>query len=72
MGAAGTPLLFEGPWALFRMFDRATLESLGSPDRFRATFQIDGKPVRYEVTASSVQNPFRLSEMQAFRCPATL
>ena len=71
-GAAGTPLLFEGPWALFRMFDRGTIEPTGSPDRFRVTFQIDGKSMRYEVTASSVQNPFRLNEMQAFRCPATL
>ena len=33
---------------------------------------LDGKRARLEVTASSVFNPFRLREMQQFRCPAAL
>ena len=69
---SGTSMVFEGPWALHRMFDRATIEPLGGPDKFRATFQFDGKPVRVEVIASSVQNPFRFAELQTFRCPTTL
>ncbi len=31
---------------------------------------IDGKRARLEVTSSSVLNPFRMREMQQFRCPA--
>ena len=69
---SSTDLVFEGAWALHRLFDRATIEPLGGPDKFRATFDFDGKSVRIEVTASSVQNPFRMPELQSFRCPVTL
>ncbi len=65
-------LLFEGPWALFRMFDRAQIESSGQPDKFRATFSVDGKRVQFDVATSSVRNPFRLPDLQAFQCPRGL
>lgn len=63
---------FEGPWALFRMFDRARITPSGQPERFRATFQFGGRSLAFDVTAHSVQNPFRLPELQAFKCPAKL
>ena len=69
-GASGQ--LFEGPWALFRMFDRVRMESAGQPERFLVTFDIDGRKARFEVRASSVQNPFRLPELQQFQCPGAL
>ncbi len=62
----------EGPWALFRLFDRLQLESAGAPERFRATFNIDGRKAVFDVTASSVRNPFRLRELEEFSCPAKL
>ncbi len=62
----------EGPWALFRMFDRVQIESLGQPERFKATFNIDGRKATFEVTTSSVLNPFKMSEMSAFSCPTKL
>lgn len=62
----------EGPWALFRLFDRAKVEGLGAPEKFRVVFDVDGRSATFEVTASSVQNPFRLRELSEFRCPAGL
>ena len=35
--AAGGPLSFEGPWALFRMFDRLNLQPTRQPERFIVT-----------------------------------
>ncbi len=62
----------EGPWALFRLFDKARIESLGAPEKFRVSFDVDGRGASFEVTAGSVQNPFRLRELAEFRCPGGL
>ncbi len=63
---------FEGPWALFRMFDRFEVQPGAQPEKFSVTVNLDGKRARFEVTASTVFNPFRLREMQQFRCPGAL
>ena len=65
-------LVFEGPWALYRMFDRAQIDAAGQPEKFRAVFSLDGRNIVFDVTTSSVQNPFRLADLQAFRCPSRL
>ena len=62
----------EGPWALFKLFDRQLIEPAGSPERFKTTFTIDGRKAVFVVTASSVRNPFRLPELQNFSCPGRL
>ena len=59
----------EGPWAMFRMFDRVTIAPTAQPERFNVTFTVDGRRAQFEVTASSVQNPFRLRELEQFQCP---
>jgi type VI secretion system protein ImpL len=69
-GSSGA--VFSGPWALFRMFDKVGIESLGQAERFKATFTIDGRKATFEVTTSSVLNPFRMSELAAFGCPSKL
>jgi type VI secretion system protein ImpL len=63
---------FEGPWALFRMFDRVRIAPSGQPEKFIATFMIDGRKARFEVLTSSVENPFRLRDLEQFRCPNAL
>jgi type VI secretion system protein ImpL len=69
----GTPMVFEGPWALFRLFDRFEVQSTPQqPERFVVVINLDGHRARLEVTASSVFNPFRLRELQQFRCPGAL
>jgi type VI secretion system protein ImpL len=64
--------VFEGPWALLRLFDRVKIEPTNVPERFRATFDVDGRKAVFEVTANSVRNPFRLRELNEFACPAGL
>jgi type VI secretion system protein ImpL len=59
----------EGPWALFRMFDRVTISPTAQAERFNVTFTVDGRRTQFEVTANSVQNPFRLRELEQFQCP---
>ena len=64
--------VFEGPWALFRMFDNVQINSTPQSEKFIATFNINDKKAQFEVITSSVQNPFRLQELQDFKCPAKL
>jgi type VI secretion system protein ImpL len=59
----------NGAWALFRLLDRMQVEPGQTPERFRVTFAVDGRRATYDVTTGSVQNPFRLRELQEFRCP---
>jgi type VI secretion system protein ImpL len=70
-GGSGTTT--EGPWALFRMFDKAArIEPGNSPEKFRVTFDVDGRKAVFEVTTSSVRNPFVLRELKDFSCPSSL
>lgn len=69
-GASGK--VFNGPWALFRLLDQAQVENTPQPERFRVTFNIDGRRARFEVTTSSVENPFRLKDLALFQCPGRL
>lgn len=62
----------EGPWALFRLLDRARIEPLGAPEKFKASFEAGGQRASFEVTAASVRNPLRLRELAEFRCPQGL
>lgn len=72
-GLSGTSgIATDGPWALFRMLDKANIEPTALPEKFRATFVVDGRSAVFEVTTSSVQNPFRLRELVDFRCPGGL
>ncbi len=70
IGAAGR--VFEGPWALFRMLDDQKFESTGQAEKFLVTFLVDGRRAQFEVSSSSVQNPFTLPALREFQCPARL
>jgi type VI secretion system protein ImpL len=69
-GSSG--LRFEGPWALFRMFDGVQIIETKQSERFVAAMTVDGKRTVFEIFASSVRNPFRLPELAQFRCPTAL
>jgi type VI secretion system protein ImpL len=62
----------EGPWAWMKTLDKAAMENTTLPDRFLVTFQAQGHKARYELRANSVNNPFRLPELESFRCPESL
>lgn len=69
-GAAG--LTTEGPWALLRLMDRLQITPGGGPERFTATYELDGRKVVFDVTSGSVQNPLRLPALRGFSCPTGL
>jgi type VI secretion system protein ImpL len=69
-GSSG--IKFEGPWALFRMFDDVKIEETKQYERFVASISVEGRRAVFEVLASSVRNPFRLPELSQFRCPVAL
>jgi type VI secretion system protein ImpL len=64
--------IVDGPWALFRLLDKAQMERGASPEKFLVTFTVDNRRARFEVTANSVQHPIRLPELQSFSCPEGL
>jgi type VI secretion system protein ImpL len=65
----GTSMLTErGPWAWFRVLDRANLQPSGRAERFLADFRVGDRSARYELIARSAYNPFKLDELHAFRC----
>jgi type VI secretion system protein ImpL len=62
----------EGPWAWFRLLDKAEIVPTTSPEVFHINFDLDGRVVTYQLRASSAFNPFRLKELEQFRCPENL
>ncbi|QBE66697.1 type VI secretion system membrane subunit TssM [Pseudoduganella lutea] len=66
--AAQGALRKEGPWAWLRMLDAGTVETTAQSERYRVTFDVDGKKAVFEMTASSVVNPFRRGVLEQFRC----
>lgn len=61
----------EGPWALFRLIDKGTLDPVSSGDRLRLGYTApDGSKATIELrTGSAAFNPFRLREINDFSCP---
>lgn len=70
--AGSSGMVTSGPWALFRMIDRLQVDAGAAPERFRATFNVNGRKASFDVTTSSVRSPFRLRELEEFTCPAGL
>jgi len=62
----------KGTWAFFQLLDESNVKRTSSADRFNVTFSVDGYIAKYELKASSVVNPFKLSDLHAFRIPGKL
>ncbi len=67
-GAQSKSISAEGPWALFRLLDKADVSSTAMPDRFKVTFNVQGLKAIFELRASSVANPFRPGALGGFQC----
>ena len=76
-GAAGTQpaelrrFEAEGPWALFRLFDKANKENAGT-QAIKATFGDGARAVTFAVRLPSDKNPFSRGGVWSFRCPVKL
>jgi type VI secretion system protein ImpL len=58
----------DGSWAWFRMMDKGVLQPTAQGERYRLTFDLEGRKVSYQLDASSVINPFKRKELEQFRC----
>jgi type VI secretion system protein ImpL len=58
----------EGPWAWFRMLDKTAVEPTPQGERYKVTFDADGRKAALELTANSVVNPFRRATLEQFKC----
>jgi len=63
---------WKGSWAIFQMLDSAKVKSSSSADKFNVTFSKDGYTAKFELKANSTMNPFKLSNLHAFRCPSKI
>ena len=70
---AGSPsqLSETGAWAWFKLLDQAQIQPGGS-GQLRVLFQLGGRQAIYELRTASGSNPFRLRELEGFRCPEQL
>jgi len=62
----------DGSWAWFRMIDKGMLEAGKQSERYTLRFDFDGRKAAFELTASSVINPFQRDMLERFRCTSML
>jgi type VI secretion system protein ImpL len=62
----------EGPWAVFRLIDRASRRQNAGPTAFLATFGDGDKATTIKIALNTEQNPFARGGVWTFRCPVTL
>jgi type VI secretion system protein ImpL len=62
----------EGPWAWFKVLDRANVAAGDRPEVFEIEFRLGERTALYELTARSAYNPFRFPELEQFSCPEAL
>jgi type VI secretion system protein ImpL len=65
----GVGMVNDGPWALYRLFDRVSFVPGADREKVRVMFDFDGRKATFDITTGSVRNPFRLPELRSFSCP---
>ena len=71
-GGNASDFVFEGPWALFHLFDRVRIEPGASPDRVQVVFDVEGRKARFEVRSSAPTNVLLRQDLEQFQCPKRL
>ncbi|MFI3135956.1 MAG: type VI secretion system membrane subunit TssM [Methylococcaceae bacterium] len=61
----------EGQWSWFKVLEMAHIQQTDQ-DKYLLTFNIDALQARYELSASSVNNPFSLNVFNAIHFPLNL
>jgi len=66
----GTPMRsLSGPWAWFKFLDGSVMKPGSRPEHFEVVFELGGRTATYELVARSAFNPFKLDQLDRFRCP---
>jgi type VI secretion system protein ImpL len=66
-GGGGPNLVTQGPWALFRLLEQASVQ-VQSDTTFLVTFDLNGRTARLLLEAASSRNPFGRNVLQGFAC----
>ena len=71
--ASGESIAREpGPWAWFRVLDKAKVTPTNRAEAFTVDFTVGGRTAHYTLTARSANNPFNFDELKLFECPEQL
>lgn len=63
-------LAYQGPWAFMQFLRDGRPTQRG--DVMQVTYIIDGRNISYDIRVNALINPFNMSELAEFRCPAGL
>lgn len=66
-GGGGPNLVTQGPWALYRLLEQATIQPQ-SDTTFLVTFDLNGRSARLVLQAASSRNPFGRNVLHGFAC----
>lgn len=61
-----------GPWALFRILDKATLHSINDTQHYNLTFNASGYTITYMLTADDAINPFIAGIINQYHAPGDI
>jgi type VI secretion system protein ImpL len=68
--SAGTAVFQStGAWALFRLFEKGSVQKTEWADRYILTFSSGERQASFEIRAGSVINPFSPGLLTGFQCP---
>ena len=66
---ATSTVVANGPWALFRLFDKGRVIGGATPGRTQVEFTFDGRKALLDVSAGAQSNPLNSDVLRGFRCP---
>ena len=72
LGAGSYRIVKDGPWAWFKLLEDSQISRGQSASQINVTFATAGLEARYQLQASSVDNPLTNSDWKLFRCPDRL
>ena len=62
----------SGPWAWFKLLDKAHIKSTNDAKRYLLSFQTANRVANYELVAQNLINPFTPGIVEGFYCPEIL
>lgn len=69
ISAATSTASAQGPWALFRLFDKGRVVETATPGRLNVEYVFDGRKALIEIGTGSQPHPLNSDLLKGFRCP---
>ena len=65
-------IITNGPWALFRLLDKAKISGSASQGRLSAEFNFDGRRAVLELNSGGLPMPLNSDVLRGFSCPGSM